>query len=254
MMLPFASRSAAASQVQHQMNTVQARELKPQEFEFETMNLQVGVRLQVMRHRHLKPVQHFSTLIGYLKDEYLIIKTPLENGAPIAIAEGDPVTIRVFSGVNVCSFACSVERVFARPLNYLHLSFPTAIQGTSLRGAMRVKAEIAAQVATPDSAAAPVACQLTDVSVTGARIEAQYPLPAGSEMVSLSFSLTIPSSSQEMQIETLAAVRNMTVSRPVPDKDVFNYGVQFIDLDPGHYTLLQNMTYEALLADRMKIV
>jgi hypothetical protein len=29
--------------------------------------------------------------------------------------------------------------------------------------------------------------------------------------------------------------------------------VQFIDLDPTHYTLLQNLTYEALLADRQKI-
>jgi hypothetical protein len=31
-------------------------------------------------------------------------------------------------------------------------------------------------------------------------------------------------------------------------------GVQFVDLDPGHYTLLQNMSYEALIADRHKIV
>jgi hypothetical protein len=35
---------------------------------------------------------------------------------------------------------------------------------------------------------------------------------------------------------------------------MYTYGVQFLDLEPGHYTLLQNMTYEALLADRGKIV
>jgi hypothetical protein len=35
---------------------------------------------------------------------------------------------------------------------------------------------------------------------------------------------------------------------------MFAYGVQFVDLDPVHYTLLQNLTYEALLADRQKIV
>ena len=58
-----------------------------------------------------------------------------------------------------------------------------------------------------------------------------------------------------MPVETLVAVRNMTVARPAPDKhDVYSYGVQFVDLDPVHYTLLQNMTYEALLADRLKIV
>ena len=54
------------------MNDPQAeRELKPQEFEFESMNLQVGVRLQFITHRRLKPVQHFSTLIGWVKDEYM---------------------------------------------------------------------------------------------------------------------------------------------------------------------------------------
>lgn len=237
------------------MTTEQARELKPQEFEFETMNLQVGVRLQVMTHRHLKPAQYFSTLIGYVKDEYLIIKIPTENGAPIAMTEGDRLTIRVFSGVNVCSFACSVERVFARPLNYVHLSFPTSIQGTSLRGAMRVKAEIAARVSKVGGAGSPVACTLANVSVTGARIDSSYPLPADSEVLTLAFTLATPPTNEEVPVETLAAIRNMTVTRPAPDKpDVYSYGVQFVDLDPVHYTLLQNMTYEALLADRFKIV
>lgn len=236
------------------MNSEPARELKPQEFEFETMNLQVGVRLQVMTHRHLKPAQYFSTLIGYVKDEYLIIKIPAENGAPIAMSEGDRLTIRVFSGVNVCSFACSVERVFARPLNYVHLSFPTSIQGTSLRGAMRVKAEIPAHVSKAGSAS-PIACTLANVSVTGARIDVSYPLPAGSEVLTLAFTLATPPANEEVRVETLAAIRNMTVARPAPDKpDVYSYGVQFVDLDSVHYTLLQNMTYEALLADRLKIV
>ena len=237
------------------MTTEQARELKPQDVEFETMNLQVGVRLQVMTYRHLKPAQYFSTLIGYVKDEYLIIKIPTENGAPIAMTEGDRLTIRVFSGVNVCSFACSVERVFARPLNYVHLSFPTAIQGTSLRGAMRVKADIPARVFKASGAASPIACTLANVSVTGARIDSSYPLPADSEVLTLAFMLATPPTNEEVPVETLAAIPNMTVARPAPDKpDVYSYGVQFVDLDPVHYTLLQNMTYEALLADRLKIV
>lgn len=237
------------------MNTHPARELKPQEFEFDTMNLQVGVRLQVMTYRHLKPAQYFSTLIGYVKDEYLIIKIPTENGTPIAMTEGDRLTIRVFSGVNVCSFACSVERVFARPLNYVHLSFPTSIQGTSLRGAMRVKAEIPARVSKVGGDGAPVACTLSNVSVTGARVELAHALPAGSEVLTLAFTLATPPTHEEVPVATLAAVRNMTVARPAPDKpEVYSYGVQFVDLDPVHYTLLQNMTYEALLADRLKIV
>jgi c-di-GMP-binding flagellar brake protein YcgR len=39
-----------------------------------------------------------------------------------------------------------------------------------------------------------------------------------------------------------------------PQAEEFTCGVQFIDLEPNHYALLQNMTYEALIADRQKIV
>ena len=55
-------------------------------------------------------------------------------------------------------------------------------------------------------------------------------------------------------IAARAAIRNVSVAKAPDDSDLFTYGMQFIDLDPGHYTLLQNMTYEALLADRQKIV
>ena len=89
-----------------------ASEPKVQEFEFESMNLQVGGRLQFITHRTIKPIQHFSTLIGYVKDEYMIVKIPFDSGAPISLNDGDKLTIRVFSGVTVCSFPCIVMRVF----------------------------------------------------------------------------------------------------------------------------------------------
>lgn len=41
---------------------------------------------------------------------------------------------------------------------------------------------------------------------------------------------------------------------PARNPDVYSCGVQFVDLDPVHDTLLQNITYEALLAERFKIV
>ena len=236
------------------MNSAQAHELTPQEYEFETLNMQVGVRLQLITHRRLKPVAHFSSLIGYVRDEYLILKIPFEDGVPIGLTEGERVTIRVFSGVNVCSFACTVERVFARPLFYVHLSFPTSIQGTSLRGAMRVRADLPVQVAGM-KAAAPMDCLLANVSVTGARIDSAQPLPQDEDIVDLGFALVVPPDNRETQVRTRASIRNLAVGKPADGRaQMYSYGVQFIDLDPVHYTLLQNMTYEALLADRGKIV
>lgn len=231
------------------------RELAPQAFPFDSMNLQVGVRLQFVTYRRIKPVQYFSTLIGYLKDEYLIVKVPMEHGVPVGLVEGERVTIRVFSGVNVCSFACTVERVFDRPLLYVHLSFPDTIQGTSLRAAMRVRVDIPARVLPAQPGAAALECALTNISVSGARIESSCSLPEDGGEIVLEFGLTSPMDEQEVRVRTKAAVRNVSaLRREADDVEIFTYGVQFLDLDPVHYTLLQNLTYEVLLADRQKIV
>ena len=236
------------------MQSGQANELKPQDVDFETMNLQVGTRLQLITHRRVKPVQYFSTLIGYVKDEYIILKIPMESGAPIALAEGERLTIRVFSGIKVCSFACTVERVFGRPLFYVHVSFPTSVQGTSLRTAMRVKVDLPAHLAGSETYDKPLACTILNLSVSGALVVSPHRLPADEEQIALQFALKAPPDDQEVHISTRAAIRNVNVTKAADDTDLFTYGMQFIKLDPGHYTLLQNMTYEALLADRQKIV
>ena len=228
-------------------------EAKTQEYEFEQMNLQVGGRIQFITHRTIKPIQHFSTVIGWVKDEYMIVKVPFENGGPIALNDGDKLTIRVFSGVNVCSFSCTVQRIFLRPLYYVHLSFPTIIQGTSLRTAMRVKVDIPAQLSWAEGN---VSVFLVNLSVSGALIESAKKLPEDEPSVGLSFYLIAQPGNRQVRVSPNATIRNINVVKPASaDKEeVFTYGVQFIDLDPMHYTMLQNLTYEALIADRQKIV
>jgi c-di-GMP-binding flagellar brake protein YcgR len=239
------------------MNSMQAgpaNELKPQDVDFETMNLQVGTRLQLITHRRVKPVQYFSALIGYVKDEYILLKIPMENGAPIALAEGERLTIRVFSGIKVCSFACTVERIFGRPLFYIHVSFPTSVQGTSLRTAMRVKVDLPAHLTGSGTHGKPMACSIVNLSVSGALVTSSSRLPGDEQQIALQFSLKAPPDDQEVHISARAAIRNVNVTKAADDSDLFTYGMQFTGLDPVHYTLLQNMTYEALLADRQKIV
>jgi len=229
-------------------------ENKLQEYSFEHMNLQVGGRIQLITHRTLRPMQHFSTVIGWIRDEYMIVKIPMDNGGPISISEGDKLTVRVFSGVNVCSFATVVQRVFLRPLLYAHVSFPADIQGTSLRAAMRVKVDIPAKLSREDGSHASVF--LVNLSVSGALLESSQALCREGDTVGLDFTLLTRPDNRQVRIFTRAAIRNVTMaaSQKVEGQEVFSYGVQFVDLDAANFTLLQNLTYEAMLADRQKIV
>lgn len=227
--------------------------LTPQSVAFEELNMQVGMRLQLLTHRHVKPAVYMSALIGYIKDEFMIVRVPTEGGMPVNLNIGERITIRVFSGINVGSFASTVERVYERPRPYLHITFPSVIQGSSLRGAMRVRADIPVTITSLRHADTVITGTLGDISVSGARIVSAHPLRADDDIVELSFALTQSPDQRPTLVNTQACIRNIVEPGDQAGAG-YSYGVQFLELDPVHYILLQNMTYEALLSHRSKIV
>ena len=103
-------------------------------------------------------------------------------------------------------------RLFGRPLNYVHLSFPDAIQGTSLRTAMRVKVDIPAQLSYRDVAAVPVF--IVNLSVSGALIEAPSMLTPDDEGVALSFTLLVPAEQAPDARQYERRIQNVSVGKP----------------------------------------
>ena len=97
---------------------------------------------------------------------------------------------------------------------------------------------------------------ITNLSVSGALIEAPQAVSREGDVVHLNFTLLAPPDQRQVRIQTPALIRNASVaqSEKSAGQEVFSYGVQFTGLDPAHFTLLQNLTYEAMLADRQKIV
>ena len=120
---------------------------------------------------------------------------------------------------------------------------------------MRIKVDIPARIVPASGAVPPVDCLVTNLSVSGARIESQKSLPQDEDEFILEFPLQAPPNNQEVRVRARAAVRNISALPGGPEQaEGCAYGVQFMSLNPAHYTLLQNLTYEALLADRQKIV
>jgi c-di-GMP-binding flagellar brake protein YcgR len=225
----------------------------PQQYTFEQMNLQVGMRVQCITHRGLKPIQHFSTVVGWVRDEYLIVKVPVEHGAPITMREGEKLTLRVFSGVNVCSFSSGGAGGVGRPLHYAIATSPPDLQGTNLRTAMRVKVDIPAQIKGP--AGAEQVGFLVNLSVSGALLETRRPVPADTNTIQLQFTLLTEPDKRQVIISAEASIRNVTSPEAAAGAaPKFSYGLQFIDLEPAQFVMLQNLTYQALIAAQQKIV
>lgn len=220
---------------------------------FDDLQLQVGSRLQLALTRDLKQIQLFSGVIGWLKNEYLLLQIPHDGTQPFPLREGDRLTLRVFSGVQVCWFHSSVLRIL-QPYLYMHVAFPREIFGRQLRTAPRVRVNIPAEVTA--GAGAGFAATLRNLSVSGASLETAEHVPDAVETLGLSFALQTPDGVPAMRIQTKAVIRNRTSGATADSAApfVYTYGLQFTELDATQKLALQNLVYETLITDRQKLV
>ncbi|MGZ8262471.1 MAG: flagellar brake protein [Methylotenera sp.] len=210
---------------------------------FKDINLQVGTRLQMALQNGLKPLIYYTELIGYVDGEYLIIKTPIENGLTIQLQVEEPVTLRVLSGVDVFTLMCRIKTIFRAPHYYLHLSFPTDIKSIALRGAIRAKVGLPVQVNGVAGAGI-----ITDISVTGAAIVANSALGEINEEALISFEFPIKPTNQSAHIDTSATIRSIQ-ELPSKKKDApprISHGISFHELDLTSQVMLLNLVYESM--------
>lgn len=222
---------------------------------FDSLHLHAGTRLQILIVKDVKPVAYFSMLIGFVRDEYLIVKIPQLGKNMVSIREGEKIMVRVFSGLSVGVFNVTVMRVFLHPVYYLHVSFPDLIQGSRLRSAMRVKVDVPCKVVCSNDPPLELQARLADVSMVGALVESAAEIGAENDEVQLSFTINNRFSETEIPIETRAIVRSAQ-AKSADEKGpiVHTYGLEFKGLRQTDELMLQNFTYEVIMSDRRNII
>ena len=220
-------------------------------FTFDDMRLQVGARIQIQVPFGGNAPQYFTTLIGFVKDEYLIVKIPFENGLSVTLPQEATVVVRALSGVHVFAFSCVVRRVFLAPLFYAHLSFPEKIAGTVVRKALRAIVEVPVTItgAPEGGEASKIDASFSNLSATGGFIESPSALGESGQRLRVSFAFRVHPGDREVKIETDATIRN--VRKPVgAGEGAFGYGVRFDDLGEDQAIMIQNLVYQALTQNR----
>lgn len=207
---------------------------------FKDINLQVGARLQMtLQHG---PV-YYTELIGYVEGEYLITKTPFENGVSVQMQVANNVSLRALSGTDVFTLACQVKTIFRAPYYYLHLSFPTDIKSMPLRGAIRARVNFPVQINGIADAGF-----IVDISVTGASIITDNVLGKLDEEALISFDFPMKLGNQSIHIDTRVTIRSVQ-QLPSKNKDAlpkFSHGVSFHELEHVTQVMLLNLVYESM--------
>jgi|GEM_PF-420381 len=209
---------------------------------FNEINLQVGAKLQMTVKSGPQQGVFYTELIGYAEGDYLIVKTPFEKGLSVQVWEGQQLSFRIFSGVNIFTFNCTVKTTFLAPYYYMHISFPADIKKTALRDAIRAKADLPVQINGPFKPA-----MMTDISVSGAAIASDEILGEPGEELLISFICPVSLTHQDIPIKTTVKICNVhQIPGMQKNTPASLYGVMFHDISPTNKVILQNFVYESM--------
>lgn len=218
-------------------------------FTFQDMRLRVGDRIQLQPPASMGTERYIVRLLGYLDNASLMVTAPISNGMRVPVREHDKIVARVFSSQKAFGFDCTVVRVCKLPYDYLHLSFPSAVQGAVIRKSPRIKTRIIASVATadPDNGGEKQSGVIINLSADGALVKARQPLADKSQEITLSFRVTLHN--MEAYLTTKAVVRNVFTEDEKDGAEPLKYqhGIQFMDLQPNDSVILQSLIYQQMI-------
>lgn len=220
------------------------------QYVFDDMHLHVGDRFQ-LETSGPGGGRHYGTLVGYVPDLSVVVKTPLLNGLPLPYTDGQAVIVRAFTGRGIFAFDTAVERVCVAPFHYLHLAFPKDVRGVQIRDSERVKVYMPTQIKRGEHTI--LAGIVTDLGMGGAAIEVEKALPLNEKLtLALRFAL------EDMHItagfDAPAVVHKQLESRKEEAATLHRYGVAFEHITLGQTVMLQNFVYHQLLADHQLMI
>jgi c-di-GMP-binding flagellar brake protein YcgR len=220
--------------------------LKIEPCNFSEMKLQLGERLELELLDSRDRSRHFTTLVGVIPNESLLVRTPVAKGITLPMGDNERVLIRLFSGTRAFAFETSVLRVCISPSHYLHLAIPLAIQCADIRSAIRIAAGFPATVrkAVDLAAGQPIGVTITNISIGGAHIAGEKDLgPVGSGL-HMRFGFHLRPNNYEAHVETVATIQSVT-----PGDKGYEYGLRFEDLGSAQTILLQNFVYQLIVEE-----
>jgi c-di-GMP-binding flagellar brake protein YcgR len=233
----------------------QARRLF-QHCSFEEMQLRSGDRLQLELATDGTPVHHFTTVIGYVPQVSVLVRTPSVGGLPVELRVSETVVVRAFSGRSIYAFTTRVLAACQAPIAYVHLAFPETVRVNRIRGAERVRVELPSTAVNlqRDPHTTPVPCTITDLSVTGAQLECTRDLSEKGQRLQLFFNFKLEPNGYEVKLKPESIVQSARHYREGGDADLHSYGVRFSGLHATESLLLQSYIQQVLLNDRTRVV
>lgn len=206
----------------------------PQKTKFAAMNLQVGQRVQLIQDGASNH-KHYTSVIGWVENEFLMLRIPQEDGWIVHLREGMNVEVRLFSGLSIFTFKSRINTMLLNPRNYMLMSFPDEIEESPMRAHLRVRTSLPIEVLESALEKPNLGdYHLHDISGGGASVVGPHQLGGVEGAVKLRFRFDLQSTGKSEEVEMLGTIQNVEPvhhANQAHARQEFQHGIKFHEPD-----------------------
>lgn len=196
---------------------------------FQELKLAYGYPLQLQSTNISGQPERFSCrFIGCLPGRSLLLSVPKQAGKLVKFRAGQKIVARLMIDNGIGIFAGIVESLTLEPYPVLHLSYPESVTFKGIRGATRVVVYERATVTNTKSASgATVEAIISDVSISGARIELGEEVAEIGDVLEIKAEVDIRDLKRELVLQGIVRSRVDSADNQLEGMLV-SYGLEFV--------------------------
>ena len=201
---------------------------------FADMKFQVGQRVQLIadgKSTH----KHYTSVIGWVENEFLMLRIPQEDGWIVHMREGLNLEVRLFSGLSIFSFKSRVNTMLLNPRNYMLLSFPEEIHESPMRSHLRVRTSLPVEILASTLAGHNLGdFHLHDISGGGTSVVGPHKLGEVGSPVQLRLRFDLQSTGKSEQADMSGKIQNVELVHRNNQADTqpeYQHGIHFDEPD-----------------------
>jgi len=202
---------------------------------------QVGELVQLRLQNRSLQAYYSVRLIGFVKNQSILLMTPMVDGVPLILADGEQLEVRMVTGSNIYVFQTAIQRLCISPIHYMHLEYPVEVRTQKLRKSPWARVNLDATVTSAQGTRELV--RIANLSPDGARL---YALPTMGEPggnLRLSFQAAMDELETTLNLDATILHVHMRQTGTETADHMLEYGIAFRNVSAADTLWLKGLVY-----------
>lgn len=207
---------------------------------------QVGELVQLRLLNRNQAAYYSVRLIGYIKNQSILVMTPMTGTVPLILADGEQLEVRMLTGNNIYAFQTAIQRLCISPVHYMHLDYPAEVRMQTLRKSPWARVNLTATLT--DEQGGREVVRIINLSPDGAQIEALPSMGAPGKVVHISFHAEMDDVGTTLNLEAEILHVHMQASHAGPETtgNMREYSVAFRNVAAADALWLKGVVYRCI--------